>query len=257
MEKALYRRFLFYSKKKLITESNYSWFIETNVPQGDVNRFIIEISKADTLVLSLNAYFEDDSGWFYNEYHILYQELNQPAFSDLSLYQLPASAQAVNPDPADIQNISETTPNVQPGDPLSLPPFPTIQGDTLSLSDFKGKVVLLDFWYIGCGPCVDALPALQQLQDKYRDQGLVVIGLETYQPDPAKISRFLQPRDVDYLQCYGPGVKEWSRQMQIQAFPTHFLPDREGRAAEVGSGYSPSLMRQSERRIVELLESQP
>lgn len=244
-------------KKTLINETEYSWIMEMNMSKKGINRFTFEISKADTLLLWMKAYKEDDSGWFYNEYHILYQELNQPAFSDLSLYQLPASGQAVYPDPADIQNISETTPNVQPGDPLSLPPFPTIQGDTLSLSDFKGKVVLLDFWYIGCGPCVDALPALQQLQNKYKDQGLVVIGLETYQPDPAKITRFLQARDVDYLQCYGPGVKEWSRQMQIQAFPTHFLLDREGRVVEVGSGYSPTLMRQSERRIVKLLETQP
>ncbi len=244
-------------KKRIIEETERSWMIEIQTRQGDSSQMVIEISKSDTLVLSMKSYFIDKDGWFYNESRILYQEFNQPAFSDPSLYQLPASGQAVYPDPADIPGISETTPNVQPGDPLSLPPFPTIQGDTLSLSDFKGKVVLLDFWYIGCGPCVDALPALQQLQDKYKDQGLVVVGLETFQPDPAKISRFLQPRDVDYLQCYGSGVKEWSRQMQIQAFPTHFLLDREGRVVEVGSGYSPSLMRQSERRIVKLLETQP
>ena len=140
---------------------------------------------------------------------------------------------------------------------LDLPPLPTTQGDTMTLSDFRGKVVLLDFWYIGCKPCADAMPTLQHLHETYQDQGLVVIGVETLHRDADQINRFVERWGADYLQWYGPQVKELDIRNQIIGYPTHFLIDREGNIAEIVRGYSPTIMRKSERRIVELLEAEP
>src|SRR5262245_47771256 len=55
--------------------------------------------------------------------------------------------------------------------------LPDIEGRAVSLSDHKGKVVLVDFWATWCGPCRKELPAFQELQDQYREKGLVIIGV--------------------------------------------------------------------------------
>ncbi len=53
----------------------------------------------------------------------------------------------------------------------------SVTGDTVKLSDMEGKVVLLDFWAVWCGPCRKSMPFFQELQDKYGKEGLEVIGV--------------------------------------------------------------------------------
>lgn len=55
-----------------------------------------------------------------------------------------------------------------------------VNGQALSSDDLKGKVVLLDFWAVWCGPCIATFPHLREWQEKYSDQGLVIIGLTRY-----------------------------------------------------------------------------
>ena len=52
-----------------------------------------------------------------------------------------------------------------------------LDGKTVKLSDFKGKVVILDFWAIWCGPCRVQIPVLKALQEQYAAQGLTVVGV--------------------------------------------------------------------------------
>ena len=56
----------------------------------------------------------------------------------------------------------------------------TVDDQTIKLSDFAGKYVLLDFWAVWCGPCIATFPHLIEWDEQYRDKGLVIIGLTNY-----------------------------------------------------------------------------
>src|SRR4030095_5596836 len=66
-----------------------------------------------------------------------------------------------------------------------------INGNPTSLKSLRGKVVVVDFWAFDCEPCIQAMPHIQELYDKYAPQGLVVIGVHTpraeYERDVAKL----------------------------------------------------------------------
>ena len=55
-----------------------------------------------------------------------------------------------------------------------------VNGKATKISDLKGKVVLIDFWAVWCGPCLASFPDLRDLNDQYHDKGLEIVGVTTY-----------------------------------------------------------------------------
>lgn len=112
----------------------------------------------------------------------------------------------------------------------------TLDGQTVSLSDFKGQVVLINFWATWCPPCVRETPRLVRVAETYKDEGLVVLGINTtYQDEPSKVQQFARDYDVPYpilLDTEGVvGEKYPSRLM-----PTTYLIDRDGRIVHTKVG---------------------
>ncbi|HIC84959.1 MAG TPA: TlpA family protein disulfide reductase, partial [Desulfobacterales bacterium] len=66
----------------------------------------------------------------------------------------------------------------------------SIEGDRISLKDFRGSIVLIDFWATWCPPCRMSIPELVRLQREYEDEGLVILGVSL--DDPAQAQTFLQ-----------------------------------------------------------------
>lgn len=74
----------------------------------------------------------------------------------------------------------------------------TVQGDLFKLSDYQGKVVLLNFWGTWCGPCRREIPDLNELHKKYQKNGLEIVGLTITSGSPKNIIDFMEAWDMEY-----------------------------------------------------------
>ncbi len=130
------------------------------------------------------------------------------------------------------------------------PPFTaqTLDGQTVNLSDYRGKVVVLNFWATWCPPCVRETPRLVRLAEAYKDQDVVVLGVNTtFQDDPTKVRQFVRDQGISYSVLLDPegavGEKYPARLM-----PTTYLIDRDSRIVhtKVGEVDEATLMEQVE-----------
>jgi thiol-disulfide isomerase/thioredoxin len=114
-----------------------------------------------------------------------------------------------------------------------------IDQQPVRLADLRGKVVLLDFWATWCVPCRVSMPKLNALSRRYKERGLVVIGLTEFEGE-AEGRQLTRPQEVEYLRqfkrrqdiSYGFGVsddKENGRSYSVVSIPTAVLIDRRGR----------------------------
>ena len=103
--------------------------------------------------------------------------------------------------PKDIKNstISQDQPE-RPEYAIQAPDFTlrTVQGDLFNLSDYKGKVVLLNFWGTWCGPCRREIPDFNKLHDKYQKDGLEIVGITITSGSPERIYNFMKEWDIEY-----------------------------------------------------------
>ncbi len=112
--------------------------------------------------------------------------------------------------------------------------LPSSDGKTLKLSDLEGKVVVLDFWATWCPPCRKEIPGFVDLQTKYKDRDVVVVGISVDQSwDP--IRPFMTSYRMNYPVVLGNQdlVKQYN---VLEGIPTTFVLDRDGiiRARHVG-----------------------
>ncbi len=135
----------------------------------------------------------------------------------------------------------ETTPAVQVTSLIGTqaPDF-TLQDTnwkTVSLHDFRGKVVIVDFWASWCGPCRAQMPRLQDLYRKLADKGLVVLGLDIGE-DSQTVTRFASQTSYTFTLLLGC-EPEVDTKYYVGALPTTFVVDRQGKIAYRDEGLSP------------------
>ena len=130
--------------------------------------------------------------------------------------------------------------------------LPTLAGDTVRLADLRGKIVLLDFFYKHCAPCCAALPFLQNLHEKYKDRGVVLLGIDPIDnPEKDEMADFLAKRGITYTVLFSE--RQLSQTYHIAAYPTLFFIDRDGNIAKVHRGYHPSLEESIEEQLQKML----
>lgn len=102
--------------------------------------------------------------------------------------------------------------------------------DDIVLSDYRGKVVLLDFWASWCGPCRQSFPWMNLMQTRYAEKGLVVIAV-SLDKQPLAARTFLQEIPANFRIAYDPGGGS-AETMKVIGMPMSFLIDREGRVRQ-------------------------
>jgi thiol-disulfide isomerase/thioredoxin len=127
----------------------------------------------------------------------------------------------------------EPSPAVQPGD--QAPEWRVAgwtDGKSRILSDFRGHVVVLDFWGIWCGPCRRALPVMDRLQEKYRKKGVVVLSIHnagSKAPEPQRTVDALKigiPVGIDAGKV--TEMSETVARYGVRGFPTYIVIDQNG-----------------------------
>jgi peroxiredoxin len=130
--------------------------------------------------------------------------------------------------------------------------LPDIEGNQVSLKDFRGKVVLINFWFPACGPCQMELPHIQKIYDKLKDQGLSVLLIQAAQTKEEG-KKFLDDNKYTMTSLFSDG--KWAEENYgVTACPTNFFIDGQGRIIFKSSGYSPGAEKDIESQIKELLE---
>jgi thiol-disulfide isomerase/thioredoxin len=126
--------------------------------------------------------------------------------------------------------------------------LPDAQGKEHALADYRGKIVVLDFWATWCGPCLKAMPGMQQLHEKFKERGVVVIGIDTN--DDGKLAAdYMKQKNYTYqLLLHGEKLTEYNP----KALPTLYVIGKDGRIVHAEVGYRAS----GYEKLVEVIERQ-
>ncbi len=129
--------------------------------------------------------------------------------------------------------------------------LPDLDGNTVTLSDYEGKVVVLDLWATWCGPCRVEVPFLVSLYEEFKDEGLVVVGVGL-DPGGAEVLRpFVESNGVTYPILVGNRAVQ--TRFGVSGIPTTFMIGRDGRIASKHVGFHPSMSDGMKSEVVELL----
>jgi cytochrome c biogenesis protein CcmG, thiol:disulfide interchange protein DsbE len=128
-----------------------------------------------------------------------------------------------------------------------------LSGKDVSLSQYAGSVVVLDFWATWCPFCLMSIPELVKLQDAYREKGLVVLGISVDSSDTkdASLSSFKEKYKINYtiLRADQKITRKYFGDSDI-GIPILFIVNREGMVVDMLSGYSPGAVEKSLKKIL-------
>ncbi|MBE9597748.1 TlpA disulfide reductase family protein [Pedobacter sp. MC2016-24] len=109
-------------------------------------------------------------------------------------------------------------------------------GRSVSHEVLKGKVVLLDFWYLSCMPCKMLIPKIQRLRDKFKSEDVAIVGINVRDTSAKEIRKFLKERKILFSQYYM--AESMMADYKLYAFPTTMIVGRDGQVklVEIGEG---------------------
>lgn len=104
---------------------------------------------------------------------------------------------------------------------------PAVGGGDLKIADYRGQVVYVDFWATWCGPCIDSIPELNMLHEKYKDRGFAVLGISVDDLKLEAVAEFSQANKILYPVALGK-TEDMALFGPSPGLPTGYLVSREG-----------------------------
>jgi peroxiredoxin len=128
-----------------------------------------------------------------------------------------------------------------------------LDGNPHALADYRGRVVLLDFWYRGCGWCITAMPEIKKLVDDFRDQPVTVLGMN-HNANVEDGRHVVERLKLNYASLRdGDGDDAISKKYEISGWPTLVVLDGAGVIRHIHVGYTRTMRKQLGDKIRELL----
>ena len=154
------------------------------------------------------------------------------------------------PDDAQGGLIGSTAPSLAIADA----PPPTLNGEKIDLDELRGQVVWLNFWTTSCVPCRTEMPAMQEIADRYADQGMAIVGIDVGEGTDS-VREFVEELGVTYPIVMDFDSTIFSRYSPLFGVPRHYFVGRDGTivAARIGE-LQPDEM---EPLVRELLSHEP
>ena len=127
-----------------------------------------------------------------------------------------------------------------------------LEGKPISLSDYKGKVVFIDFWATWCPPCRASIPAVEKLYEQYKDnEDFAVLGINL-QEDKDTIVKFMKKQKMNYPILLSD--KKVIANYRITSIPRFFIIDRDGEIYNKYVGFAPGVEENWQKDIEKLLK---
>jgi peroxiredoxin len=124
-------------------------------------------------------------------------------------------------------------------------------GNNLRLSDFRGDVVMINFWASWCGPCRQEMPLLDALYTQYQPLGFTILGVNV-EEDSSKARQLLADIPVSFPVLFD-NSSEVSKLYDVVAMPSTVLVDRNGKVRYLHQGYKPGLEDTYQQQLRELI----
>jgi len=226
-----------------IINGSSCYHIQVNeIPENDSTEmmkiFRIEfhhwIRKMDFIPIQYSIAFDmvmnNDTMYQYEKYYLNKYEINNLEDENiLTLNSIPSFYRTKD-------FVPYKSPNLLPKDTIA-PDWEllSLTDEIISLKSLQGQLVLIDFFYKSCYPCMQALPSLQALHEKYKAKGLTVIGIDPYDNKEDDIATFLSKRGVNYT-VFLDG-KDVAKDYHVSGYPTMYLIDKTGKIIFTQVGY--------------------
>lgn len=168
---------------------------------------------------------------------------------------------------------STTTPTTKPTAPPtnprnnvtaglnSLPPsvldaqLRSANGSSIKLSDYSGKVLLVNLWATWCGPCRNEIPELVKLNKEFQPRGVEIVGLSTENPEASaeSVKEFVRAYNIDYKIGWATPEVALTLMQGRESIPQSFIISREGRIMKRFIGFSPAILPQLRQALEDAL----